>query len=174
MSQKWQKMHCGKLRNHLPRPKIECSLFSSTFHVELPVSRYDRWKLKFLCKRFSHCIFASVQLNWVLKYMEPNSSAIAWQNALICYDIMLEVIKSWRKPIPGTRCVRRYHGSWWRISFWSSFGISKDILVLTDAGICSKGCLQRFRLKPFVQDLKGGILETTTVILLIIVITITA
>ena len=41
-----------------PRSKYNCSLFFSTFYVELPVSRYGRLKLKFLCERFSHCFYS--------------------------------------------------------------------------------------------------------------------
>ena len=41
-----------------PRSKYNCSLFFSTFYVERPVSRYGRLKLKFLCERFSHCIYS--------------------------------------------------------------------------------------------------------------------
>ena len=40
-----------------PKSKNNYNLFSSTFHVERPISRYGRLKLKFLCERFSYCIF---------------------------------------------------------------------------------------------------------------------
>ena len=50
-----------------PKSKNNCSLFSSTFHVDRPVSRYGRLKLKFLCERISHLwtapyIFCSLEL----------------------------------------------------------------------------------------------------------------
>ena len=36
-----------------PKTKNNCSLFSSNFHVQRPVSRYGLFKLKFLWERFS-------------------------------------------------------------------------------------------------------------------------
>ena len=47
-----------------PKSKNNCSFFSPIFHVEQPVSRYGRLKMKFLCERFSHCIysFCSIEL----------------------------------------------------------------------------------------------------------------
>ena len=36
-----------------PKTKNNCSLFSSNFHVQRPVSKYGRLKLKFLWERFS-------------------------------------------------------------------------------------------------------------------------
>ena len=39
-------------------PKNKSTLFSSFFQVEPSVSRYGRLKLKFLCERFSHCIYS--------------------------------------------------------------------------------------------------------------------
>ena len=49
-------------------------VFSLTFQVERPVSRYERLKLTFMCERFSHCIysFCSTELTksrntWSLK-----------------------------------------------------------------------------------------------------------
>ena len=55
--------HCGTTETQ--NQKNNCSLFSSTFHIEWSVSRYGRFKLKFLCKRFSHCCiysFCSIEL----------------------------------------------------------------------------------------------------------------
>ena len=48
-----------------PKSKNNCSLFSSIYHVERPVSRYGRLKLKFLCNQISHCIysFCSIEFN---------------------------------------------------------------------------------------------------------------
>ena len=48
--------NCGTIYLY-PKSKKNCSLFSSNFHVQRPVSRYGRLKLKFLWERFS------VQLN---------------------------------------------------------------------------------------------------------------
>ena len=61
MAEYGQKMRCGKLLTH-PDPKLKnnCSLFSSTFHLDRPVSRYGRLKLKFLCELF---FYSFVQLN---------------------------------------------------------------------------------------------------------------
>ena len=92
-------MHCGKFRNHLSRPNFElkknwtnnCSLFSSTFHIERPVPIFGRLKLKFLCERFSHCIysFCSTELNkfwntWSLTEVSWTSAmqGISWSGTL--------------------------------------------------------------------------------------------
>ena len=83
-------MHCGKFRNHLSRPNFElkknwtnnCSLFSSTFHIERPVPIFGRLKLKFLCERFSHCIysFCSTELN---KFCNTWSlTEVSWTSAM--------------------------------------------------------------------------------------------
>ena len=80
MSQRWQKNH--------PKSKNNCSLYSSNFHVERPVSRYGRLKLKFLCDRFSHCIycsFCSIELTksrntWSLIAVMQNHAI--WRSAL--------------------------------------------------------------------------------------------
>ena len=56
MSQKCTVENCGT--TYLDPTKNNCSLFSSTFHVDRTVSRYGRLKLKFLCERFSHCIYS--------------------------------------------------------------------------------------------------------------------
>ena len=47
-----------------PKSKNNCISFSSIFHVERPVSRCCRLKLKFLCNQISHCIysFCSIEL----------------------------------------------------------------------------------------------------------------
>ena len=48
-----------------PKSKNNCSLFSSIYHVERPVSRKGHLKLKFLCNQISHCIysFCSIEFN---------------------------------------------------------------------------------------------------------------
>ena len=71
-TQKWPHMSKKMAKNDWncgttyldPKSKNNCILFSSTFHVERPVSRYGRLELKFLCERFSHCIysFCSIEL----------------------------------------------------------------------------------------------------------------
>ena len=50
MAKKCTVENCGTTYLLL-KSKNNCSLFSSTFHVERPVSRYGRLKLKFLCER---------------------------------------------------------------------------------------------------------------------------
>ena len=45
-----------------PKSKNNCTLFSSIFHVEPPVSRYGCLKLKFLCERYSHCTYSSCSI----------------------------------------------------------------------------------------------------------------
>ena len=62
-----------------------CSLISSTFHVERPVSRYGRLKLKFLCERYSHCFYSSCSIEltktrntWSLTAVWPDNIEHYW------------------------------------------------------------------------------------------------
>ena len=64
--QKWPTSNTQKMtKNGKKRTSGNCgNTHSSTFHIERPFSRYGRSKLKFLCKRISHCIynFCSLEL----------------------------------------------------------------------------------------------------------------
>ena len=62
------------------RKKMQFIFFN--FSRRAAIFRYGRLKLKFLCERFSHCIYSysiysSIELiNQEQIYMEPNSNAI--------------------------------------------------------------------------------------------------
>ena len=45
-----------------PKSKNNCTLFSSIFQNFAPFPRYGRLKSKFLCERYSHCIYSSCSI----------------------------------------------------------------------------------------------------------------
>ena len=45
-----------------PKSKNNCTLFSSIFQNLAPFPRYGRLKSKFLCERYSHCIYSSCSI----------------------------------------------------------------------------------------------------------------
>ena len=85
MSQKWSKNFRTTYLD--PKSRNSCTLFSSIFQNFAPFPRYGRLKSKFLCERYSHCIYSSCSTEltkarntWSLKAV-INKKASLWRSS---------------------------------------------------------------------------------------------